>query len=130
MLKRIPSLLQDWRAGTLARFTRPACTITLELQNPLAAWLWLASVARDNQERLFCLEKLLQINPDNPTPSLSDYVATSMAAPACDLNIRIRDENWPDSVRATRSGWKRASPCMATRSQRPSTRFPPDWAGW
>lgn len=32
-----------------------------------AAWLWLASVARDMQERVFCLERLLQINPDHPT---------------------------------------------------------------
>jgi tetratricopeptide (TPR) repeat protein len=30
-----------------------------------AAWLWLASVARDNRERIFCLQKLLEINPDN-----------------------------------------------------------------
>jgi Tfp pilus assembly protein PilF len=32
-----------------------------------AAWLWLASVARDNQERIFCLQKLLEINPQNDT---------------------------------------------------------------
>ena len=32
-----------------------------------AAWLWLASVARDNQERIFCLQKLLEINPGNET---------------------------------------------------------------
>ncbi len=29
------------------------------------AWLWLASVARDPQERLFSLQKLLEINPQN-----------------------------------------------------------------
>ncbi len=33
--------------------------------NNEAAWLWLASVARDNRERVFCLEKLLEINPNN-----------------------------------------------------------------
>jgi tetratricopeptide (TPR) repeat protein len=30
-----------------------------------AAWLWLTSVARDQRERLFCLSKLLEINPNN-----------------------------------------------------------------
>ncbi len=29
------------------------------------AWLWLASVARDARERLFCLQKILEINPSN-----------------------------------------------------------------
>jgi tetratricopeptide (TPR) repeat protein len=28
-------------------------------------WLWLASVARDQRERLVCLQKVLQINRDN-----------------------------------------------------------------
>ncbi len=32
-----------------------------------AAWLWLASVARDAEERRFSLEKLLEINPNNET---------------------------------------------------------------
>jgi ribonuclease BN (tRNA processing enzyme) len=41
-------------------------------------------------------EETPTINPDNPTPGLSDYVGTSMAASAYDLNIRMRDENWPD----------------------------------
>jgi tetratricopeptide (TPR) repeat protein len=30
-----------------------------------AAWLWLVSVSRDQRERLFCLNKLLEINPNN-----------------------------------------------------------------
>ncbi len=29
------------------------------------AWLWLSSVAKDNQERIFCLRELLKINPQN-----------------------------------------------------------------
>ncbi len=29
------------------------------------AWLWLASVARDKRERLLCLQKVLEVNPDN-----------------------------------------------------------------
>ncbi|MFC1959096.1 tetratricopeptide repeat protein [Chloroflexota bacterium] len=29
------------------------------------AWLWLSSVAKDNQERAFCLRQILQINPEN-----------------------------------------------------------------
>lgn len=32
-----------------------------------AAWVWMASLARDRRERLFCLQKLLQINPHNET---------------------------------------------------------------
>ncbi len=32
-----------------------------------AAWIWLASVARNQQERLFCFQKLLEINPNNET---------------------------------------------------------------
>lgn len=30
-----------------------------------AAWLWLASVANSRQEKVFCLQKLLEINPQN-----------------------------------------------------------------
>jgi tetratricopeptide (TPR) repeat protein len=33
--------------------------------NSEAGWLWLVSVARDQRERLFCLNKLLDINPNN-----------------------------------------------------------------
>lgn len=33
--------------------------------NNEAAWLWVASVAKDERERLFCLHKLLEINPTN-----------------------------------------------------------------
>src|SRR5262249_24448947 len=32
-----------------------------------SAWLWLASVARDQGERLFALQKVLEINPTNET---------------------------------------------------------------
>ena len=30
-----------------------------------AAWLWLSSVAKDPPERIFCLKKVLEINPAN-----------------------------------------------------------------
>ncbi|MCC6616741.1 MAG: tetratricopeptide repeat protein [Anaerolineae bacterium] len=39
-------------------------SIRIEPRNE-AAWLWLASVARDPRERLFCLQKILEINPEN-----------------------------------------------------------------
>lgn len=39
-------------------------SIRLEPTNE-AAWLWLASVARDGRERAFCLNKVLEINPNN-----------------------------------------------------------------
>lgn len=29
------------------------------------AWLWLSSVAKDQQERIFCLRQILEINPEN-----------------------------------------------------------------
>lgn len=32
-----------------------------------AAWIWLASLAVDRRERLFCFQKLLEINPRNET---------------------------------------------------------------
>lgn len=41
-----------------------------------AAWLWLASVARDNRERVFCLQKLLEINPQNETARKALQAAT------------------------------------------------------
>lgn len=41
-------------------------SIRIEPNNE-AAWLWLASVARNPQERIFCLQKLLEINPNNET---------------------------------------------------------------
>lgn len=39
-------------------------TIRLDPENE-TAWLWLSSVARDNKERIFCLKRLLAINPQN-----------------------------------------------------------------
>jgi len=30
------------------------------------AWLWMSSVANDDNERIFCLRKVLEINPNNP----------------------------------------------------------------
>lgn len=34
--------------------------------------------------------------PDNPTPGLADFVEKSIGASAYDINLRMRDENWPD----------------------------------
>lgn len=36
------------------------------------------------------------ISRSNPTPGLTDFLALSMSATAYDLNIRMRDEAWPD----------------------------------
>ncbi len=46
-----------------------------------AAWLWLASVAQDNRERVFCLQKLLEINPTNEMALKAMAAATQPAAP-------------------------------------------------
>ncbi|MFK0173520.1 MBL fold metallo-hydrolase [Streptomyces sp. NPDC090306] len=34
--------------------------------------------------------------PDSPTPGLADFVEKSVTASAYDINLRMRDENWPD----------------------------------
>ncbi|WP_331739534.1 MBL fold metallo-hydrolase (plasmid) [Streptomyces sp. NBC_00015] len=36
------------------------------------------------------------VNPRRPTPGLSDYIENSVAATAYDINLRMRDEGWPD----------------------------------
>src|SRR5512146_2564904 len=65
------------------------------------AWLWLSSVAKDYQERIFCLKQLLAINPNNenaikglkqlgvgaagaaaPSPSAASSAQAAPAAPA------------------------------------------------
>lgn len=46
-----------------------------------AAWLWLASVARDSREREFCLKKILEINPNN-TQALQGLATLESHRPA------------------------------------------------
>ena len=41
-------------------------------------------------------QKAPLINPENPTPGTVDFLEKSIEAAAYDLNIRMRDENWPD----------------------------------
>lgn len=36
------------------------------------------------------------VHPEEPTPGLTDFLTASIAATAYDINIRIRDEGWPD----------------------------------
>jgi ribonuclease BN (tRNA processing enzyme) len=36
------------------------------------------------------------VNQSNPTPGLTDFINTSIEATAYDINIRMRDEAWPD----------------------------------
>ena len=47
-----------------------------------AAWLWLASVARDKRERMLSLQKLLEVNPNNETARKALQALESEAAPA------------------------------------------------
>jgi tetratricopeptide (TPR) repeat protein len=54
--------------------------IRLEPNNE-AAWLWMASVAPTPQDKLFCLQKLLEINPENST-ALKAMQALQSNAPA------------------------------------------------
>ncbi len=61
--------------------------IRLEPENEVA-WLWLASVARDPQERLFCLERLLQINPNNESARKALASLTGQPEPTPAPSIR------------------------------------------
>ncbi|MFI0447232.1 MBL fold metallo-hydrolase [Actinomadura sp. 6N118] len=36
------------------------------------------------------------VHPENPTPGLTDLIQAQIAATAYDLNLRMRDEGWPD----------------------------------
>lgn len=63
-------------------------SIRLDPQNE-AAWLWLASVARDNRERLFCLQKLLEINPQNETARKALDAANQTQTPAPSVVRRL-----------------------------------------
>jgi ribonuclease BN (tRNA processing enzyme) len=36
------------------------------------------------------------VSPANPTPGLADFVSRSIEATAYDINIRMRDQGWPD----------------------------------
>ncbi|MBK8021716.1 MAG: tetratricopeptide repeat protein [Chloroflexi bacterium] len=66
-------------------------SLRLEPENE-AAWLWLASVANNNRERVFCLNKVLELNPINETalralenlnePPLTPQAPARSAAPA------------------------------------------------
>ncbi|MEP7292674.1 MAG: tetratricopeptide repeat protein [Chloroflexota bacterium] len=72
-------------------------SIRLDPQNE-AAWLWLASVARDNRERLFCLQKLLEINPQNETARKALDAANQTQPPASTVR---RLPNAPDTKTQT-----------------------------
>ncbi|WP_405771943.1 MBL fold metallo-hydrolase [Streptomyces sp. NBC_00080] len=41
-------------------------------------------------------QSVATVAPDRPTPGLSDYIDSSIAATAYDINLRMRDEGWPD----------------------------------
>jgi tetratricopeptide (TPR) repeat protein len=66
-----------------------------------AAWLWLSSVAKDNQERIFCLKQLLAINPNNENAikGLRQLgVATEQAATQTPATVPIVDSRRLDAV--------------------------------
>jgi len=78
-------------------------SIRLEPDNE-AGWLWLASVARDAQERVFCLNRILEINPNNETAlkALEGLQAASAPAPAPAQSPALvkRLPNAPDTKKA------------------------------
>lgn len=66
---RVKQLLQDGIAAAKAgqkdqAFQTLQRAVKLDPRNE-TAWLWLSSVARNTQERIFCLKQLYNINPNN-----------------------------------------------------------------
>ncbi|GLY29619.1 MBL fold metallo-hydrolase [Kineosporia sp. NBRC 101731] len=41
-------------------------------------------------------EAVATVSPENPAPGLNDFITSSITATAYDINIRMRDEGWPD----------------------------------
>lgn len=77
-------------------------SIRLEPDNE-SGWLWLASVARDAQERVFCLNRILEINPNNETAQKAleglQAASTTPQAPAQPSMVK-RLPNAPDTKKA------------------------------
>jgi len=88
-----------------------------------AAWLWLASVARDAQERLFCLNKILEINPNNETALKAIESLNAPPAPAAPVVQPLvkRLPNAPD----TRPKTSTQEVMRAQQSQTPGVPLPP-----
>lgn len=49
-----------------------------------AAWLWLSACVENNEQKLYCLRKVLEINPDNQHATAAILMITSPALPEVD----------------------------------------------
>ncbi len=89
--------------------------------NNEAAWIWLASVAQDRRERLFCFQKLLEINPQNETALKA---LRAMGITPEQLRGQITPEEPPQQPAKSPAVSKRITPMQSAaqpqQSQQPS----------
>lgn len=91
-------------------------SIRLEPDNE-AAWIWLASIARDQRERLFCFQKLLEINPQNETAlnalqamGITPRQLMGQAAPQPEAPSRIQPAAQPAEERVIQAQLRPGAP--------------------
>ncbi|MFN7209241.1 MAG: hypothetical protein ACK4P1_02470, partial [Aggregatilineales bacterium] len=64
------------------------------------AWLWLSGVANTDEERIFCLMKILEINPGNQN-ALKGLAKLGVKPPSSTGIRRLRDQPPPEGLAAT-----------------------------
>ena len=106
------------------------------------AWLWLSSVVNDDSERLFCLNSVLRINPDNVTaqrgaemlrqkgvfPAVPVYPAPQRTAPAQAFTYKQVPSNKLTQANFTTPTWTQTASASMTKSTPPQqTSYETDW---
>ncbi|PJF42289.1 MAG: hypothetical protein CUN50_04635, partial [Candidatus Thermofonsia Clade 1 bacterium] len=64
------------------------------------AWLWLSGVANTDEERIFCLMKILEINPSNQN-ALKGLAKLGVKPPTSTAIRRLKDQPPPQGLEAT-----------------------------
>jgi tetratricopeptide (TPR) repeat protein len=64
------------------------------------AWLWLSGVASNDEERIFCLMKILEINPSNQN-ALKGLAKLGVKPPSSTGIRRLKDQPPPQGLEAT-----------------------------
>ncbi|MFQ3535926.1 MAG: tetratricopeptide repeat protein [Aggregatilineales bacterium] len=64
------------------------------------AWLWLSGVANTDEERIFCLMKILEINPGNQN-ALKGLAKLGVKPPSSTAIRRLKDQPPPQGLAAT-----------------------------
>jgi len=91
-----------------------------------AAWLWLSSAAADPKERLFCLRKLLEINPNNEN-ALKGLRALGISDPAAAQAQPTTSIPLPDEARINAS-MQQLDALLAGYRPLPTAILPIEWA--